>query len=199
MVDTLGIELETLTPAAFAPFGQVIGPSDEEPSFLVSWVRGSRLAYDADEPTALLFMEYRHIPFECDTVERHFGVTQAFIPLAGTPSIMLVAAPTGGTALPAPADFRAFYVPGSVGIMLWKATWHALTRFPVPASGGSFVLLTGRETQTELERASRDGSKPTRTETLSLIERYGTKLKIIDPRGLIESLQQAVPSSANSP
>ena len=182
MAEPLDVEIKPLSPAAFAPFGHVIGPSETDPSFLVAWARGSRLSYDTEEPTEVLFMEYIPVPLECDLVERHFRVTQGFIPLAESPSIMVVAAPTGPATIPDPESFCAFHVPGTVEIILRKGAWHAVTRFPVSASGGRFALLTGRETQRELEDSSRNGSRPTLTETVSLVERYGTKLRLIDLR-----------------
>lgn len=181
----LQVAVEPLTPDSFAPFGEVIGPSTSEPDFLVDWVRGRRLAYDTDSATDLLFMEYCSVPLECELVERHFAVTQAFIPLDGTPSVMVVAAPGGPAEVPVPVAFRAFAVPGSSGIMLWRGTWHAVTRYPLRSAGGKFALITGRETQLELAHASNGGPRPKLTETMSFVERYQTKLTIVDPHGLL--------------
>jgi len=114
-------------------------------------------------------------------------VTQSFIALANAASIMMVAAPTDRSSIAQPEAVRAFYVPGAVGIMLWKGTWHAPTRFPLQLSGAAFVLLTDRDTQRELERAQSDGTPPILTETVNMSKRYNTKLKITDPDRLIES------------
>jgi ureidoglycolate hydrolase len=130
-------------------------------------------------------MDYCSVPLECELVERHFAVTQAFIPLDGTPSVMVVAAPGGPAEVAVPGAFRAFAVPGSSGIMLWRGTWHAVTRFPLRAAGGRFALISGRETQAELAHASNGGPQPKLTETLNFVERYQTKLAIVDPHGLL--------------
>jgi ureidoglycolate lyase len=179
------IHLQRLSPGNFRPFGEVIGQFDEAPAYSASLLRGWRFGYAADGPTDLLFIHYDHGPFECDSIERHFEVTQTFIPLADAASIMMVAAPTDRDRIPRCVDIRAFYVPGSSGIMLWRGTWHALTRFPVRLSGAGFAFLTSTETQRELERAQIDGIPPRLTEVVNLAERYGQRLRIVDPDGLI--------------
>jgi ureidoglycolate lyase len=181
MTSVTEIRLETLSAAVFRPFGQIIGRSAGAPSYSASLLQGWRIDYEAEGPTDLFFIEYKHGPFECDAVERHFNVTQSFVALGNAASIMLVAAPTGRQEYPQPEALRAFHVPGSVGIMLRKGTWHAPTRFPVRPPGAAFVMLTGRETQQELERVQAGGAPPSLTETLDLVQRHGTIAKIVDP------------------
>lgn len=184
---TTEVRVEQLSPSSFRPFGQIIGQFDGTPSYAASSLKAWRLDYDVEGSTDLLFFHYEYGPLECESLERHFHVTQSFIALANAASIMMVAAPTDRSSIPQPEAVRAFYVPGAVGIMLWKGTWHAPTRFPLQLSGAAFVLLTDRDTQRELERAQSDGTPPILTETVNMSERYGTKLKITDPDRLIES------------
>ena len=65
--------------------------------------------FEADSPTNVLFIRYHDAPPVFSSLERHFHVTQGFLPVGGTPSIMVVAPPTprgGGRALPDPATVR---------------------------------------------------------------------------------------------
>ena len=180
------ISIKPLTPAAFLPFGQVIGASDQAPDYTADLLRGWHLDYEAEGETIVLFIHYEQGPLECDSLERHFKVTQTFVALADAPSVMVVAAPTVGSALPCLEDVRAFYVPGACGIMLWKATWHALTRFPLRPSGATFAFLSERRTQRELEAAQKGGAVPTLTEKIELSVLYGSSLRFVDPDGLLK-------------
>jgi ureidoglycolate lyase len=180
------ISIEPLTPAAFLPFGQVIGASDQAPDYSADLLRGWHVDYEAEGETTVLFIHYEQGPLACDALERHFKVTQSFIALADAPSVMVVAAPTPGSALPRLEDVRAFYVPGACGIMLWKATWHALTRFPLRPSGATFAFLSERRTQQELEAAQKGGAAPVLTEKIELSALYGASLKLVDPDGLLQ-------------
>jgi ureidoglycolate hydrolase len=185
MFTTTEIRLEAISLSSFGPFGQVIGQFDSAPSYSAKLIEAWRLHYEVDGPTDVLFIKYTYGPLECASVERHFNVTQSFVALANAPSIMVVAAPTDRSSVPGPKDLHAFYVPGSVGIMLWKGTWHARTRFPVRPPGAAFVLLTGSDTQRELESCQINGTPPKLTEVLDLTERYATTLRITDPAGLL--------------
>ena len=96
-----------------------------------------------------------HHPMAFSAIERYFRLTQTFFPLAGAASVMVVAAPTDPAdwaRSPEPGQLRAFYAPGTVGLMLWRGTWHAPTRFPAGPDGAGFAFLTDRDTQRELER-----------------------------------------------
>src|SRR5689334_16790406 len=71
-------------------------------------------------------------PIEWSQMERHLAVTQAFLPLGGVASIMVVAPPSDPAdrkALPPPDSVRAFHMDGSRGVVLRRGTWHALRRF----------------------------------------------------------------------
>jgi ureidoglycolate hydrolase len=65
--------------------------------------------FEADSPTNILFIRYHDAPPLFSSLERHFHVTQGFLPVGGTPSIMVVAPPTpreGKNALPDPETVR---------------------------------------------------------------------------------------------
>ncbi|MGH6943498.1 MAG: ureidoglycolate lyase, partial [Geminicoccaceae bacterium] len=144
----------------------------------------------------LLVVRYVHEPFACHLLERHLSVTQAFVPLGEHPSVMVAAPPTDldePDRVPRPDEVRAFYVPGSCGLMLWRGTWHALTRFPVRSEGASFLMVTGADTQRELEREKADGTRPRLTQVVDYGERADLRFSIVDPDGLLlHSLEHLV-------
>jgi len=182
------IPLERLTREAFSPFGQIIGDFDAPPVFEASHLRSWRLDFELDGRAELMFTRYLHQPLAFSALERHTGVTQSFIPLGNAPSVMVVAAPTASSAIPAPDDVRAFGVPGDVGLMLWRGTWHALTRFPVRPEGAAFALITGYDTQRELEREKADGTPPTLTEAVDYEAQRDVRFEVVDPEGLLGSI-----------
>jgi len=188
MPEIVEISLEPLTREAFAPFGQVIrefpGAPDFEGPHIASW----RLDFLADGAVELMVTRYRHQPFAFTLMERHFSVTQGFVALGGAASVMVVAGPTAiddRALTPTPDTLRAFHVDGSSGVMLWKGTWHALTRFPARPPGAAFALLTARETQRELERERRDGTAPKLTQVADFETARGIGFRVVDPRGLL--------------
>jgi ureidoglycolate lyase len=186
MSEPFEVSIQRLTPQTFSRYGQIIGLADTQPDYVAGGLRGWRSKYFADGETILLYIHYDYVPLECDSLERHFKVTQSFVPLSDAPSIMVVAAPTSVSTFPRPQDVAAFYVPGSYGIMLWKGTWHALTRFPLSLSGATFAFLSERRTQQELEDTQRSGAPTKLTENIDLRKLYGSVLKIDDPAQLLK-------------
>lgn len=187
MSGVIDIELEDLTAAAFAPFGEVIGLAEGPPVFSGPHIKSWRQNFACDGPVEVMTARYAHQPMTLSLLERHFNVTQAFIPMTADPWVMVVAGPTAPEdrdALPAPKAARAFLVAGGHGIMLARGAWHALTRFPANPAGASFVLITGADTQRELERQIAQGTKPTHTQVVDLARTFGKTLRVVDPRGL---------------
>jgi ureidoglycolate lyase len=186
MSKVVEIRLERLSAEAFAPFGQLIcARSDEPPIFEAPHLRSWRQDFDVEGPTELMYIHYVHRPIEFSTFERHFQVTQTFVALGGAASVMVVAAPTGRKSVPEPGELRAFFVPGTLGLMLWRGTWHALTRFPAAPGGAGFAFLTDANTQRELEKQRIDGTPPTLTEEIDYRERCGVSFKVVDPNRLL--------------
>lgn len=117
-----------LTPDRFAPFGDVIaaGRAAERAMNAARFERfddlaridlsGGRLNVSVARcrtPTAL--------PYRFDTIERHPLGSQAFVPLAAFPFVVVVAAP--GEEAEA-SDLHAFVTNGRQGINYLKGTWH---------------------------------------------------------------------------
>lgn len=113
MPATHSVRAEPLSPAAFAPFGQVVADGDA-----VMELRDG-------ETFHLNVLHYDHRPLLCDHLNRHHKATQALVALAGKPTLLVVA--------PADYDFstadhlvhvRAFVCDGSAGVNLAIGTWH---------------------------------------------------------------------------
>jgi ureidoglycolate lyase len=188
MTTLVEIALEPLTAGGFAPYGQLITARDEPPVFEGPHLEAWRMDFAVDGEIELMYMRYVHKEMRWTTMERHFNVTQSFMALGGAASVMVVADPTDASdrsVLPRPETVRAFLVDGARGVMLWKGTWHALTRFPVPATGGAFAMITGAVTQRELERQNRDGTRPELTQVVDFEKEYGAGFAVVDPRGLL--------------
>src|SRR5436305_14339922 len=131
---TIQVPVEPLTAEAFAPFGTVVtqpgGPATFEGNRSRSWI----LPFKAKGAAQLMFSRFYHQTMTFTVLERHFNVTQGFMPLHGTPLVMVVAPRTsrhGPDAIPAPDTLRAFYVDGGSGLIMHAGTWHTLDRYPL--------------------------------------------------------------------
>jgi ureidoglycolate lyase len=158
------LQVECLTPEAFAPFGEVIGPAsraavtnrDLIARNLVRMdhpVPADRMgAFDvldywapvgaiSQEPMKFGFMIPRERPWQVDWFERHLKGTQSFLPLGGQSMIVLAPPnePFDSPGPPRPEDARAFLLDGTRGINLRLGTWH-WTPFPV-TTGAAFAIL----------------------------------------------------------
>ena len=185
MGEIVDIALEPVTGGAFAPFGELIEEPSARPVFRGPGLRSWRLRYEASAATDLMVIRYDYREMTFAKLERHSNVTQCFVPLAETSWVMVVAPPGDSGDAPAPECVRAFLVGGAQGILLWKDTWHALNRFPAAPPGASFALLTGADTQAELEQRLAGGARPTLTHVVDYAERFELSFRIIDPCGLL--------------
>ncbi|MEM9117828.1 MAG: ureidoglycolate lyase [Cyanobacteria bacterium P01_F01_bin.56] len=117
----------TITPEAFAPFGQVIFPSADGFSY---GSEDAQLKLDAGIPRFYIMrLEGKGRQFHAIT--RHRRCTQCLGALAGAEWLMAVA-PPGDAEEPAPESIRAFRIPGNCFIKLHVGTWHAGPLFNTP-------------------------------------------------------------------
>jgi ureidoglycolate hydrolase len=187
MAETVEIALEPGTASAFAPFGELIGAQDGAPVFYGAGLRSWRLGCEIEGRTELMFIRYDHKPMAFSALERHFTITQCFIPLAGEGMVMAVAprTPEDWSALPDPRSVRAFLIQPQHGVLLWKGVWHSLNRFPVSQAGLGVALITAAETQAELESQLYKGTQPRLTQAADFLEARGLDFKVTDPGGLL--------------
>jgi ureidoglycolate lyase len=124
--DTATRELATrpITREAFAPFGDLITPSQDGVPFgpadaKLDLTQGTpRLYIMRLPPRGLVFRQ----------ITCHRGVTQCLAALGGKSWYLGVAPPKGAddpTAEPALADIAGFLIPGNVAVKLHRGTWHA--------------------------------------------------------------------------
>ena len=134
------LPIEPMTAESFAPYGEVIEarerPADGRRFFPVDFRIDGRTTVDVIwQPT-----EGRRFRL----LERHFAVTQAFIPLEGAPAVVAVAAPTDlddAEAVPKPEEVRAFLIDPGKGYAYKIGTWHSLDRYLLEPPGASFLIL----------------------------------------------------------
>lgn len=150
------VKIEPLTDEAFAPFGEVISAKERPPDFETgSGTQGWAVDFSSGRPLIML-LKTRFQGLRFSKLERHFNVTQTFLPLGGSPAVVAVAPPsTDRTAIPAPAAVRAFLLDGAQGYVLGHGTWHSLDRFPLYPPDTRWVIITDRETQEDLLAAYR--------------------------------------------
>ncbi len=191
MPRVIDLPLEPLSGPAFEPFGEIIGVRDGPPVFTGPHINSWGMSFESEGGVELMHACYIHQPMEFTCLESHLNVTQCFIPLGYHPSVMVVApadAQSGDPRPPGPESVRAFLVPGDRGILLWRRTWHALTRFPVRSAGAEFALLTSVETQRELERERRDGTPPRVTHVVDYAGEMGVAFRVVDAQDLISGV-----------
>lgn len=104
---------QPVTPATFAPFGEVIGRDEV------------RMELRGGEVFALDVLSYDHRPLRMDHLNRHHQATQALYPLHGAAAVLVVGAAHLDFADRADLDeLRAFVLDGSAGVNLAIGTWH---------------------------------------------------------------------------
>ncbi len=131
------LKIEPLTQEAFIPFGDVI-ETDQRPFRMIN--NGStrryhnlaqvETAYPADGDRAIISIfrvQVTKMPFTIRMLERHPLGSQAFVPLLGRPSLVVVAPPTDysiNNDKPQLDLIRAFITNGKQGVNYHRSTWH---------------------------------------------------------------------------
>ena len=131
------IAIERLDAAAFAPFGDVIELGDA-PTVLIN--RGlcgrhhdlAALDFTAGGSAGISLFDATPypLPHRLDLVERHPLGSQAFLPMSGTPFLVICCEDEGGV----PVRPRAWLTDGRQGVNYARNTWHGvLTPIARPA------------------------------------------------------------------
>ena len=98
------VKVQPLTAEAFAPYGQVIEATGE-PSFFINNGRCGRyhdlarpdmLGEGAEVALSVGRSDSVSLPYTIDLLERHPLGSQAFVPMAATPMLVMVAPDVGG-------------------------------------------------------------------------------------------------------
>lgn len=128
MAGTLNLEVEPLSAAAFAPFGQVIEVREGAAARVINAGTAERFDGLADLQgagvrftLAVMRAQPRQLPFTVRLLERHRQASQAFVPWSGGAYLVVVAPPGDG---PSPRDIRCFRASGRQGVNYRPGTWH---------------------------------------------------------------------------
>lgn len=125
-----------LTPAAFAPFGEVLEAGGDFRLINEGMCRRhhDRAALDFGPEgragISVFDAQPRALPYVFDLVERHPDGSQAFVPMTRKPFLVIVAPDDAGK----PGDPQAFLTSGGQGINLRRGTWHGVLT-PLHAPG----------------------------------------------------------------
>ena len=125
-----------LTPAAFAPFRDVLEATGDFRLINGGLCRRHHdraLLHFGPEGRAGISVfqaEPRALPYDFALVERHPEGSQAFLPMTQNPFLVIVAPDEGGR----PGAPRAFLTSGAQGINLHRGTWHGVLT-PLAAPG----------------------------------------------------------------
>ena len=134
------LAIEPMTAESFAPFGRLVESSETPGDRRV--MTPSRFECDGRTTIHAIWQPCTDRSFS--KLKRHFGVTQTFFQLSGSPSVVCVAPPTDRDdpgAVPRPEDVRAFLIDPGRGFSFARGTWHSLDRFVLAPPGATFVIL----------------------------------------------------------
>jgi ureidoglycolate hydrolase len=142
------VPVTPMTAAAFAPYGEVFGRLDALPERVMT---ATGFAHEGRVTLSTIWNPAGSLDFS--QLERHFGVTQAFVQLSGAPAIVCVAPPTALddlSALPAPGDVRGFLIDPGQGYLFHRGTWHALDRGVLAPPGATFLIVNSDPNPTQI-------------------------------------------------
>jgi ureidoglycolate lyase len=130
------IATEPLTTEAFHPFGDVLEAAGAPDRLINQGLCGrfhdrARLDFgDGRAGLSVFDATPRSLPYRLEMVERHPEGSQAFVPMAQAPFLVIVAPDEGGR----PGTPRAFLTAPGQGINLLRGTWHGVLT-PLEAPG----------------------------------------------------------------
>ncbi len=131
MNEQLHLQVETLTPSAFAPFGTVVEiPSREADAGGTGWNWwGETTLLEADtRPNGVGFLQLQPRPLSFDWAERHLRSEETLVPLIED-CLVYVGPPDhldDPERLPALDQFHVFRIRQGQGAKLRKGVWHGV-------------------------------------------------------------------------
>ncbi len=133
---TARITAEPLTPAAFAPFGDVMA-ADGAPDRIINEGRcgryhdRARLDFTDGRAGISIFQgQVVTLPLTLTLLERHPLGSQAFVPMSAAPFLVIAAPDVGGV----PGRPRAFRTGPGQAVNFYRGTWHGVLT-PLAAPG----------------------------------------------------------------
>jgi ureidoglycolate lyase len=135
------LKIEPMTAEAFKPFGELFDAT-ERPADHRTIVPDKGFEIKGQTVVSVIWQPYQGLTFT--QLERHFDITQSFVPMSGSLSAVAVAAPTDNSNpedVPRPDQVRAFLIDGTVGFRYKIGTWHSLNRYILHPPGATFLMI----------------------------------------------------------
>ena len=132
-VHAVELPIQDLTPEAFSAYGEVSAPAGR-----------FRLDFSG-ETASFCHVRIEQRPLHLYFFARHLHTTQAYVPIGGAPSVLVVAPPSDvsdADALPDLTRAAAFRLEPGRAINLHRGTWH---RTPMPLGEASEFMVLDRE------------------------------------------------------
>ncbi len=132
-IRSIRLAVRELTREAFAPYGEVSSPT-----------AGFRLDF-AEQRASFCHVRIERRPPRLLFFARHLFTTQAYVPLGGAESVLVVAPPSDlldPEALPDLTRAAAFRLRGDAAVNLHRGTWH---RTPLPLGPSADFMVLDRE------------------------------------------------------
>jgi ureidoglycolate hydrolase len=143
------LAIEPMTPESFAPFGRMVESSGMPDDRRVM----TPAEFECDGRITIHTIWQPCARRSFSRLERHFGVTQTFFQLSGSPAVVCAAPPTDlddPDAVPRPEDVRAFLIDPGKGFSFARGTWHSLDRYVLAPPGATFVILNSDPNPTQI-------------------------------------------------
>ncbi|MEQ9640828.1 MAG: ureidoglycolate lyase [Alphaproteobacteria bacterium] len=146
---TIRLTPEPMTATSFAPFGEVWEAGDQSAD--ARTMTPMTFDYDGRVTANVIWQPAGGLTFS--KLERHFGVTQAFVHMGGEAAVVCVALASASddpADVPEPASVRAFELRPGLGFAYRRGTWHSLDRYLPTGPGGSFLILNSDPNPTHI-------------------------------------------------
>ncbi len=132
------LQAVALTPASFAPYGQVLMAQNGVPERTVWAASVENLRPNARGNVTYMSLEPEHYPVTVSELERHRFSHQIFVPLEGTNHLVVVC-PSTNDGIPVINKAIAFHATGSQTVNYNANVWHAPRM--VLHHPGAFIML----------------------------------------------------------
>ena len=143
------IKIEPMTEESFAPFGELWDAKERPSDHRV--ITTTDYAYAGRTTVSVIWQPHAGMTF--NVLERHFGVTQGFVQLGGSPAVVCVAPPSETEDpgdVPDPAEVRALRIDPAKGYAFKRGTWHSLNRHILAPPGATFLILNSDPNPTQM-------------------------------------------------
>ncbi len=153
-MDERSLVPQPLTAEAFAAYGDVVTSARRDgrsinagTSVRVEMPEPDLLAHGGRPSLSVFRASAVRLPFEVRELERHRLGSQTFLPLGGTPFLLVVAL---GDEAPDVATIAAFRVDGTLGVTFRRGVWHHPL---LSLADGDYAVLERRGSEIDCEVA----------------------------------------------